>query len=72
MRRGRVRTIARSVMRTNDNRRLNEKRAYYRLLRQLLSEKLEMSYREDQARPLPPRLRDLVKKVEYRKSTQAR
>ena len=58
-------------MTKNDDRALREKRAYYRLLRHLLSEKLEASYKEDQARPLPPRLTDLLKKLEYRKPTEA-
>src|SRR5690242_16338689 len=38
----------------NDVRSSDEKRAYFRLLRHLLSEKLQSSYKEDQARPLPP------------------
>ena len=59
-------------MRADDNRALNEKRAYYRLLRHLLSEKLEASYKEDQARPLPPRLTDLLKSIEYRKPAETR
>jgi hypothetical protein len=54
-------------MRTKNNRALNEKLAYYRLLRHLLTQKLEVSYKEDQARPLSPRLADLLKKLEYRK-----
>jgi hypothetical protein len=54
-----------------DNRSSSEKRAYYRLLRHLLSEKLEASYKEDQARPLPPRLAELLKIVEYRKPTES-
>jgi hypothetical protein len=41
--------------------------AYYRLLRHLLSEKLQASYMEDQARPLPPRMVDLLKTLEHRK-----
>jgi hypothetical protein len=56
----------RSVMRTKDFRSLDEKRAYYRLLRHLLSEKLQASYKEDQARPLPPRMVDLLKTLEHR------
>ena len=56
----------RLVMRTKDFRSLDEKRAYYRLLRHLLSEKLQASYMEDQARPLPPRMVDLLKTLEHR------
>ncbi len=44
---------------------LDEKRAYYRFLRHLLSEKLQASYMEDQARPLPPRMVDLLKTLEH-------
>ena len=44
-----------------------EKRAYFRLLRHLLSEKLQGSYKEDQARPLPPRIADLLKTVDQPK-----
>jgi hypothetical protein len=39
-------------MRTKDLQASDEKRAYYRLLRYLVSDELEASYREDQARPL--------------------
>ena len=46
---GFARATARSVRREHDHRSLQEKRAYYRLLRHLLSEKLERSYKEDQA-----------------------
>jgi hypothetical protein len=45
---------------------LEEKRAYYRLLRHLLSQKLHASYKEDQAQPLPPRIVDLLKTLEHR------
>ena len=49
--------------------RFEEKRepAYYRLLRHLLSEKLQASYKEDRARPLPPRMVDLLKTLEQRR-----
>jgi hypothetical protein len=53
--------------RTKDLRSLDEKRAYYRLLRHLLSEKLQASFMEDQARPLPPRIVDLLKTLEHHK-----
>jgi hypothetical protein len=48
---------------------LEEKRAYYRLLRHLLSQKLQASYKEDQTRPLPSRIEGLLKTLEYRKSS---
>ena len=54
-------------MRTKDFRSLEEKRAYYRLLRHLLSEKLQASYKEDQARPLPPRMVNLLIRLQQRK-----
>jgi hypothetical protein len=40
-----------------------EKRAYYRLLRYLVSNKLQSRYREDRTRPL--QLTDLLKDLEY-------
>jgi hypothetical protein len=54
-------------LRTKDFRSLDEKRAYYRLLRHLLSEKLQASYKEDQARPLPPKIVDVLKTLGPRK-----
>jgi len=51
----------------NDFKSSDEKRAYFRLLRHLLSEKLRTSYGEDQARPLPPRMADLLKKLKHPK-----
>jgi hypothetical protein len=51
-------------METKDLRSLAEKRAYYRLLRRLLSEGLQASYKENQARPLPPRIVDVLKALE--------
>ena len=50
----------------NDFRSSEEKRAYFRSLRHLLSEKLQASFKEDQARPLPPRMAELLKKLEHR------
>ena len=47
----------------------DEKRAYFRLLRHLLSDKLQSSYKEDQARPLSPRMVVLLQTLENRKST---
>ena len=54
-------------MRTKDPRSSDEKRAYYRLLRHLLSDRLQASYKEDQARPLPPRMVELLKTLEHGK-----
>jgi len=42
-----------------------EKPAYFRLLRHLLSKKLQASFKEDQARPLPPRMAEFLKKLEH-------
>jgi hypothetical protein len=50
-------------MRTKDLQASEEKRAYYRLLRHLVSNELQASDREDQARPL--QLTDLLKKLEH-------
>jgi hypothetical protein len=54
-------------MRTKDFQSLDEKRAYYRLLRHLLSERLQATYKKDQARPLPSRIVDVLKTLEPRK-----
>jgi hypothetical protein len=62
----------RIAMRPKDFRSADEKRAYYRLLRHLLSEKLQASYQEDMARPVPPRTADLLKKLENRERAQVR
>ena len=67
---GRVKCQAQFVMRTKDFRSLEEKRAYYRLLRHLLSERLQVSYKEDQARPLPSRMADVLKALEQKKAPQ--
>ena len=42
----------REHMRTKDHQASEEKRAYYRLLRYLVSNELQASYREDQTGPL--------------------
>jgi hypothetical protein len=55
---------SRTAMRKHDLRACQEKRAYYRLLRHLLSDELQ-TYKEDQARPLPPRIADLLKTLLY-------
>jgi hypothetical protein len=41
-----------------------ERRAYYRLLRYLVGKKLSATYKEDQARPLPTRMTDLLNTLE--------
>jgi len=46
---------------------LEEKR---RLLWHLLSERLQVSYKEDQARPLPSRMADVLKALEQKKAPQ--
>lgn len=61
---GRVKCQAQFVMRTKDFRSLEEKR---RLLWHLLSERLQVSYKEDQARPLPSRMADVLKALEQKK-----
>ena len=55
----------------NDLSSSDEKRTYFRLLRHLLGEKLQASFKEDQARPLPPRMADLLKKLEHATSKEA-
>ena len=50
-------------MRTKDLQASEEKRAYNRLLRYLVSNELQASDREDQARPL--QLTDLLKELEH-------
>ncbi len=55
----------RDRMQTKDLQSLEEKRAYYRVLRYLRKE-LQASYREVQARPLPSRITDLLKEFEQR------
>ena len=64
---GRVKCQAQFVMRTKDFRSLEEKR---RLLWHLLSERLQVSYKEDQARPLPSRMADVLKALEQKKAPQ--
>jgi hypothetical protein len=54
-------------MRTKDLQASDEKRAYYRLLRYLVSNELEASDREDQARPLE--LTDLLN-LEHREPSK--
>jgi len=45
-----------------------EKRAYFRLLRYLVSNELQARYKEDQVRPL--QLTDLLKDLEYREPSK--
>jgi hypothetical protein len=47
----------------------NEKRAYYRLLRYLLSEEVEASYGHDEERPLPPEMVELLETLEKNESS---
>ena len=42
----------------------HEKRAYFRLLRHLLSERLQASYNNGEARPLPSRMVELLKALD--------
>jgi hypothetical protein len=50
----------------------DEKRAYYRLLRHLLSEEVQTSYAEDQTQPLPPRMVNLLEALEQRTHPKSR
>ena len=42
-----------------------EKRAYFRLLRYLVTDDFEASHRGEQARPLQPRITDFLKEFEH-------
>jgi predicted RNA-binding Zn ribbon-like protein len=53
----------REHMRTKDHQASEEKRAYFRLLRYLVSNELQGSCSEDQARPL--QLTDFLKELEH-------
>jgi hypothetical protein len=48
----------------------NEKRAYYRLLRYLLSEEVEASYRHDEEKPVPPEMVNLLQTLEKGESSE--
>ena len=48
-------------MQTKDLQASEEKRAYFRLLRYLVTDELQAYYREEQARPLQPRFTDFLK-----------
>ena len=57
-----LRAIAeREHMQTKDLQASEEKRAYFRLLRYLVTDELQAYYREEQARPLQPRFTDFLK-----------
>jgi len=56
-------TAKREHMRTKDLQASEEKRAYYRLLRYLVSNEHQVSFGEDQARPL--QLTDFLKQLEH-------
>ncbi len=47
-----------------------EKRAYYRLLRHLLSDELKAHYNEDQAQPLSPRMAELIETLKKREPSK--
>ena len=58
-----------AILRKNDLRSPQEKRAYHRMLRHLLSCEIQ-TYKEDQARPLPPQIADLLKTLLYPEQTE--
>jgi hypothetical protein len=59
-------------MRTMAARVADEKRSYFRLLRDLLSEEVAASYADPQTQPLPPRLADLLQQIEKQEQAPAR
>jgi hypothetical protein len=52
------------------SREADEKRAYYRLLRYLLSEEVEASYRHDEEKPVPPEMVNLLQTLEKGESSE--
>ena len=52
-------------MQTKDLQASEEKRTYFRLLRYLVTDELQAYYREEQARPLQPRMTDFLKELEH-------
>jgi hypothetical protein len=60
------------AMRRMADRVLDEKRSYFRLLRYLLSEEVAADYARPQTQPLPPRLADLLKRIEDQESAPAK
>jgi hypothetical protein len=59
-------------MRTMAARMADEKRSYFRLLRDLLSEEVAAGYADPQTQPLPPRLADLLQQIEKQEQAPAR
>lgn len=59
-------------MQTKDFLSVEERRAHDRMLRRVIGEGLQTSYREDAAKPLPPRLTDLLKELERQEHPDAR
>lgn len=57
-------------MPTRATRESNERRAYYRLLRYLLSEEVQASYGHDDEKPLPPRMVDLLRALQSGESSE--
>jgi hypothetical protein len=55
----------RAHMQTKDLQASEEKRAYFRLLRYLVTNDFQASDREEQARPLQPRITDFLKQFEF-------
>ena len=55
----------RELMQTKDLQASEEKRAYFRLLRYLVTNELQASDREDQARPLRSRIAHFLKELEH-------
>jgi hypothetical protein len=52
-------------MQTKDLQASEEKRAYFRLLRYLVTDELQAYYRREQRRPLQPRMTDFLKELEH-------
>jgi hypothetical protein len=50
----------------------DEKRSYFRLLRDLLSEEVAAGYADPQTQSLPPRLADLLQQIEKQEQAPAR
>lgn len=58
-------------MATRDFRASNERKAYFRLLRYLLSEEVHAAFEEEQAKPLTPRMIELLKTLESREGPES-
>ncbi len=50
----------------------DERRYYYRVLRHFLSGEVKASYKDEEARALPPRVVDLLKALEQRDLPETR